>query len=218
MKKTILKTLGVVGLSAVAVLGVQAPAHADQWDNVAKCESSGDWAINTGNGYYGGLQFSQSTWEAYGGTQYAPRADLATPEQQKAVAEKTLAGQGWGAWGCAHARGKGADDTTKEYKKKAYSTNQESASATDDNDDDQTHEYKKKLAKSERDSGERRKIGPRPLKEFRSVQVYVIQPGDTLSSIAEAHGSTWEELYEANSSVLSDPNVIYPGTSIRIVK
>lgn len=78
-----------------------APAHAASdatWDALAECESGGDWNVNTGNGYYGGVQFSQSTWEAYGGTEYAPRADLATREQQIAIAERTLAGQGWGAW------------------------------------------------------------------------------------------------------------------------
>src|SRR5690606_20005306 len=57
-----------------------------------------NWSINTGNGYYGGLQFAQSTWEGFGGTQYAPRADLASREQQIAIAEKTLASQGPGAW------------------------------------------------------------------------------------------------------------------------
>ena len=79
MKKLIVRTLATSGIGLMAVLGTAGAAQADQWDNVAQCESSGDWSINTGNGYYGGLQFSQSTWEAYGGTQYAPRADLATP-------------------------------------------------------------------------------------------------------------------------------------------
>ncbi|MGP9538819.1 transglycosylase family protein [Brachybacterium sp. AOP43-C2-M15] len=68
------------------------------WDEVAQCESGGDWSINTGNGYYGGLQFSQQTWEGYGGTEYAPSADQASKSQQIAVAEKVLAGQGAGAW------------------------------------------------------------------------------------------------------------------------
>ena len=78
-----------------------APASAaapNDWDAVAQCESSGNWAINTGNGYYGGLQFSQSTWAAFGGTEYASRADLATKAQQIAVAERTLDVQGPGAW------------------------------------------------------------------------------------------------------------------------
>ena len=68
------------------------------WDAVAKCESSNRWNINTGNGYYGGLQFSSATWAGYGGRQYAPQAHLATKEQQIAIARRTLAGQGPGAW------------------------------------------------------------------------------------------------------------------------
>ena len=68
------------------------------WDRIAACESSGNWHINTGNGYYGGLQFSASTWLGYGGGTYASRADLATREQQIAIAQKVQAGQGWGAW------------------------------------------------------------------------------------------------------------------------
>ncbi|MFD3746565.1 transglycosylase family protein [Nocardia sp. NPDC058633] len=68
------------------------------WDALAKCESTGNWAINTGNGYYGGIQFDQSTWERQGGLKYAPRADLATREEQIAIAEVTRARQGWGAW------------------------------------------------------------------------------------------------------------------------
>ena len=74
------------------------------WDTLAQCESGGNWAINTGNGYQGGLQVSPSTWAAYGGTAYAPTANLATREQQIAIAEKTLAGQGWGAWPACTAK------------------------------------------------------------------------------------------------------------------
>jgi hypothetical protein len=68
------------------------------WDAVALCESGGNWSINTGNGYFGGLQFSPTTWLAFGGGAYAPRADLASKSQQIAVAEKVLAVQGPGAW------------------------------------------------------------------------------------------------------------------------
>jgi uncharacterized protein YabE (DUF348 family) len=68
------------------------------WDALAACESGGNWAINTGNGFYGGVQFDQNTWERHGGLRYAPRADLATREEQLAIAEVTRARQGWGAW------------------------------------------------------------------------------------------------------------------------
>ena len=75
-----------------------------RWSGVAQCESGGNWAINTGNGYYGGLQFSASTWAAYGGTAYAPTASQATREQQIAIAEKVQAAQGWGAWPACTAK------------------------------------------------------------------------------------------------------------------
>lgn len=68
------------------------------WDCVADCESGGRWAVNTGNGFYGGLQFWQPTWEEHGGLAFAPRADLATREQQIRVGEELLGSQGWEAW------------------------------------------------------------------------------------------------------------------------
>lgn len=68
------------------------------WDRLAECEATGNWAINTGNGFYGGVQFDQNTWDRWGGQEYAPRADLATREEQIAIATKTQAAQGWGAW------------------------------------------------------------------------------------------------------------------------
>ncbi|MFB7634941.1 transglycosylase family protein [Streptomyces sp. NPDC056149] len=68
------------------------------WGCLAECESSGDWHINTGNSYYGGLQFWQPTWEAYGGLKYARRADLATRDEQIEIAKRVQADQGWGAW------------------------------------------------------------------------------------------------------------------------
>jgi hypothetical protein len=84
-----------------ASIGLAAAAQAasdSEWETVAACESSGNWAINTGNGYHGGLQFAPSTWLGYGGGQFASAAHLATREQQIAIAEKVLAGQGRGAW------------------------------------------------------------------------------------------------------------------------
>ncbi|MFC4605453.1 transglycosylase family protein [Rhodococcus kronopolitis] len=68
------------------------------WDALAQCEATGNWAINTGNGYYGGVQFDQNTWERQGGLKYAARADLATREEQIAIASQTQRTQGWGAW------------------------------------------------------------------------------------------------------------------------
>jgi len=77
------------------------------WDRLARCESSGNWAIDTGNGYYGGLQFDDSTWRAYGGTEFAPRADRATRAQQISVATRVRDDRGgYGSWpACARKLG-----------------------------------------------------------------------------------------------------------------
>ena len=100
---------GAVVATGMIATGTAANA-AGGWDEVAACESGGDWSINTGNGYYGGLQFSQQTWEGYGGTQYAATADQASKSQQIAIGEKVLAGQGAGAWPtCGTALSGGAD-------------------------------------------------------------------------------------------------------------
>ncbi|MFP3991964.1 transglycosylase family protein [Streptomyces sp. E11-3] len=93
---------------AIPLLGASGASAADAstWDKLAACESGGVWSADMGNGYYGGLQFSQDDWEAYGGLDYAPRADLASRSQQIAVAEKVLAAQGPDAWAtCAPIAG-----------------------------------------------------------------------------------------------------------------
>ncbi|WP_205781686.1 resuscitation-promoting factor [Mycobacterium alsense] len=77
---------------------VPAVTNGSIWDAIAGCEAGGNWAINTGNGYYGGVQFDQGTWERNGGLRFAARADLATREEQIAIAEVTRSRQGWGAW------------------------------------------------------------------------------------------------------------------------
>ncbi|MCQ9345713.1 transglycosylase family protein [Corynebacterium phoceense] len=74
------------------------------WDTLAQCESTGNWAINTGNGFSGGLQFTDSTWQAFGGGEYASQAWQASREQQIAVAQKVQAAQGWGAWPACTAK------------------------------------------------------------------------------------------------------------------
>ncbi|MGW4895493.1 transglycosylase family protein [Kitasatospora sp. NPDC004240] len=98
------KAIAVAGVTGVGLAmplltaGGATAAPVSTWDAVAQCESGGNWAINTGNGYYGGLQFNASTWKAYGGTAYAPQAHQATKSQQITIAEKVLSAQGPGAW------------------------------------------------------------------------------------------------------------------------
>ncbi|MEU2109121.1 transglycosylase family protein [Streptomyces sp. NPDC019507] len=106
---------GVTGSAiAIPLLGAGSASAADTatWNRVADCESGGDWSANLGNGYYGGLQMSQETWEVYGGTAYAPRPDLADRAQQISVAEMVLAAQGAAAWqSCGAITGLAAGDS-----------------------------------------------------------------------------------------------------------
>ncbi|KDE99085.1 transglycosylase [Mycolicibacterium aromaticivorans JS19b1 = JCM 16368] len=91
-------TGAVIGGGSLAFASQAQAAPDAEWDQVARCESGGNWGINTGNGYQGGLQFSPSTWSAHGGGQYAPAANMASKDQQIAIAERVLASQGRGAW------------------------------------------------------------------------------------------------------------------------
>jgi len=102
--KQSLRALGLAVAGAAGTVALLSPASAAvakssvNWDAVAQCESGGNWSINTGNGYYGGLQFSRSTWKAYGGGKYASTANKASRAEQIRIAEKVLDGQGIGAW------------------------------------------------------------------------------------------------------------------------
>ncbi|MFJ7998475.1 transglycosylase family protein [Streptomyces sp. NPDC096310] len=105
----LLVAAGVAGSAiAIPLLGAGAASAADgsTWDHVAECESGGTWSADLGNGYYGGLQMSQETWDEFGGADYAARPDLASRSQQIAVAEKVFAAQGAQAWSsCAGVSG-----------------------------------------------------------------------------------------------------------------
>jgi LysM repeat protein len=90
---------------AQASSAAPAPSGGVNWSAIAACESGGNWAASTGNGFYGGLQFTEQTWLGYGGGRYASSANLATPAQQIAVAQRVVAGQGIGAWPVCGARG-----------------------------------------------------------------------------------------------------------------
>ncbi|MER6047662.1 transglycosylase family protein [Streptomyces sp. NPDC001793] len=105
--------LGMLSL----VMAAAGPAAADpsppsgtDWDQIAACESSGDWHINTGNGYHGGLQISLATWRAYGGERYAPRADLASRDEQIAIGERIVQDRGLSPWpNCGRTAGSSGD-------------------------------------------------------------------------------------------------------------
>ena len=176
--------------AAVACIGLLAgPASAadHDWSGVADCESDGNWSVNTGNGYYGGLQFSQGTWAGYGGAQYAPRADLASPGEQIAVAERVLGGQGVGAWPVCGAHLSGGR-TNVPSARPAPAPYQAPAP------------QQVPASRSSRPSGD----------------TYTVRAGDTLAEIAAAQGTSWRALYDQNRVSIGDPNRIYVGQVLTV--
>jgi murein DD-endopeptidase MepM/ murein hydrolase activator NlpD len=186
-------TAGGAGMVVPLVgAGTAQAADVDTWNKVAACESSNDWNINTGNGYYGGLQFTQSTWEAFGGTRYAPRADLATKDQQIAVAEKVLDGQGPEAWPvCSDRAGltRGGDTPDIQPAGTVKSSVQDVQPQTT------------------------------PQSRAGSAQMYTVVHGDTLSGIADRQDvrGGWQRLYAANRKTIgADPDLILPGQRLSL--
>jgi hypothetical protein len=121
-------TGAVIGGSGLALSAHAAAASDGEWDRVARCESGNNWAINTGNGYQGGLQFSPGTWRANGGGEFATSAHMATREQQIVVAERVLARQGRGAWPVC---GTGLSGSTQRTAPAAQIANTQPADAPD---------------------------------------------------------------------------------------
>jgi hypothetical protein len=191
---------------AVALFGPAAPAQAGvNWDAIAQCESGGNWKINTGNGYYGGLQFSQGTWAGYGGTKYAARADLASRGAQITIAEKVLDGQGIGAWPtCGRKGGSSGGSATKSSTKSTTKSSKSTSTAG-------------KERPSRGDQPATR--GHERTAPAASGDTYVVKPGDTLSEIAERHRQAggWQALYERNRQLIgADPGLILPGQRLAL--
>ncbi|MER5945848.1 transglycosylase family protein [Streptomyces sp. NPDC001904] len=186
---------GAALLAPLGLLATAGSAHAADsgvWDRIARCESGGNWHINTGNGYYGGLQFSAGTWRAYGGGAYASTADGASKPQQIAVAARVQRAQGWGAWPTCSVRAG------------AYGGAPSSGSAP------VVTESAPKAAVPERATGHADRGATRS-------GGYVVRDGDTLGRIASAHGTTWQRLYTVNrSAVGGDPDLILPGQHLLI--
>jgi resuscitation-promoting factor RpfA len=176
----------VAGAVVASPIAIAAPANAADWDALAKCESSGDWSISTGNGFYGGLQFTSSTWAAFGGTQYAANANQATREQQITVAEKVLAAQGPNAWPGCTAKVNWLSGSTK-VSAKSTTTAKPSTTKT---------ETKSEVKANGAD--------------------YTVQVGDTLSKIGEQFGTSSQQIFEKNTSIIKNPNLIFPGQKLDI--
>jgi hypothetical protein len=173
------------------------------WSCIAECESSGRWDVNTGNGFYGGLQFWHPTWVEFGGTAYAARADLATPAQQIAVAERVRARQGWGAWPVCSARyGLSGSAPAPPAAPPPAPRPQPPAPPQDAVNGDGEPSG---TAPDGGGSGERR--------------VHRVSKGDTLAALARAHDvpGGWRALYRANREAVGpDPGLLGVGTGIAL--
>ncbi|MFI6401346.1 transglycosylase family protein [Streptomyces sp. NPDC050548] len=215
-KATRVATLaGVTGVAIAAPLmatGTASAATASEWDTVASCESGGNWSINTGNGYYGGLQFSASTWAAYGGTAYASTANQASKSQQIAVAEKVLASQGKGAWpvcgtGLSSATYSGGSSSS------SSSSNSSSKSTTERSTSNTTASRS-----AERPAAKKTVTTPTGKKVKKGDGEYKVVKGDSLSSIAEKHKvkGGWQQLFKLNKDIIDDADVIFPGQQLHL--
>ncbi|SEO59450.1 transglycosylase family protein [Actinacidiphila rubida] len=217
--KTLVRLASVAGVAGVAIaaplIGATSSSAASvaTWDAVAQCESGGNWSINTGNGYYGGLQFSQSSWAAAGGLQYAQRADLATKDQQIAVAEKLLALQGPSAWSCASAGGLTAGGPSPDINPGGSSSSSSSTGSTS-TQASSSSSSSSSTASSSHAATSWKKSGT----WSKGHGSYVVRHGDTLSKIATAHhvSGGWHKLFELNKDTVKDANLIYPGQHLKL--
>ncbi|GAA2791644.1 transglycosylase family protein [Kitasatospora sp. CM 4170] len=228
--------LPVAGL-VTATSASAAPTSA--WDAVAQCESGGNWSISTGNGFYGGLQFTPSTWAAYGGTAYAPQANQATRAQQISVAEKVLASQGPGAWpvcskkaGLSKGGAPAAVDTSAPAAKPAQQPAPQKAAPQPAKPAQKSvpqkaapqpakpaqkpapQKFDSRPAKPQ-DAAKAKPAGPGT--NAPSAGSYTVKSGDTLSDIAAKFGTDTATLYAKNTRTIgADPDLIFPGQALSL--
>jgi nucleoid-associated protein YgaU len=207
---------GVTGAAIAAPLlasGTASAATASEWDAVAQCESGGNWSINTGNGYYGGLQFSASTWAGYGGTKYAATADQASKAQQIEIAEKVLAGQGKGAWPVC---GKGLSSAA--YDGASASSSNGGSGSGSGSAEQGTKSSGSQEQRASRSSERATVETPTGKKVKKGDGEYKVVKGDTLSAIAEKENveGGWEKLFELNKDIIDDADFIYPGQQLHL--
>lgn len=231
------------GVAALALAGAAAglgaaPASAastSTWDAIANCESTGNWSINTGNGYYGGLQFSQQTWNAFGG---AGSAANASKSQQIAVAEKVLAAQGWGAWPACSAKlglsGKsGSIASTSNTAEEKSAPVQKAPKQTTPKKSYEAPQKTYKAAPKHRAEAPVQKAAPQKVAPQQAVKStgkhvatvkatdsganYTVKSGDTLAKVAQKKGlDNWKSLYSLNNDEVQDANMIFVGQVLDI--
>ncbi|MBD0691037.1 transglycosylase family protein [Streptomyces sp. CBMA123] len=243
------KAIAVAGVAGVGLAlplltatGASA-APASAWDSVAQCESGGNWSINTGNGFYGGLQFTSSTWKAYGGTAFAAQANQASRAQQITVAEKVLSSQGPGAWpvcsvkaGLSKGGAPAAVDSSSDAKPQSAPKQQPQAQQQTAKQQAAKPAAKpvQQYAPKHAAPKQAEKPAEQPVQQYtpkhaapRAAQAptaptghdYTVRSGDTLSTIAAAQGVSggWQALYDGNrGTVGGDPDLIMPGQVLQL--
>ena len=227
-----LATAALTGVGAAGLAGLAAPANASSmdWDALAQCESGGNWATNTGNGFSGGLQFTPSTWAAFGGTGDPANASR---EQQIAVAERVLAEQGPGAWpACTAKLGlTGATANPQAATPAPATTPVETQAPAQTYAPVETAPVEAAPAPTYVEPQALPEQLPAPTNvEVQAVapvqapapalsgETYVIQAGDTLSTIAEKLGieGGWQALYNANADSVIHPDLIFTGHTLQL--
>jgi hypothetical protein len=196
-------TVAAISMAGLALSATGAnAASTSTWDALAQCESGGNWAINTGNGYTGGLQFSPTTWAAYGGT---GSAAAASREQQIAVAEQGQAAQGWGAWPSSAAQlglsGGGGATAVAPQSVPVQAAPVQAAPV-----------QAAPVAAAP-------VTGPQHAAPVAlSCETYTLEAGDTLSIVAGKLGIAggWQQLADANLDTIADPNLVFEGQVIQL--
>jgi nucleoid-associated protein YgaU len=230
MKNTTLRRAGFVGGTAALALAAgsalaAAPANAatapsTNWDAVAQCESGGNWSINTGNGYSGGLQFTQSTWAANGGTGSAQNASKA---EQIRVAENVKKTQGMGAWPVCGARGGSSASTTTT---KSYSAPKAQTKTYNNYSSNLQRTAKQTPVQQAPVAQQSTAKHVAPAQAAPSIQktdakgsgkFVTVKSGDTLGSIAKANKvDNWLDLYTVNAKTVSNPDLIFAGEKLEL--
>jgi hypothetical protein len=216
-----LTAAGVAGTAALLGPASAAQASSVNWDAIAQCESGGNWSINTGNGFYGGLQFTKGTWKGYGGTKYASTANKASRSEQIAIAEKVLHGQGIGAWPVCGKKGGSSKSYKGTHTSGSHSTNSHSTKSHSTKSHKSSHTSKSVTHKSSKTT-QRKATTTSKVTRATSAKAtgktYVVRSGDTLSAIASRYQvkGGWHSLAQLNSSIINDPNLIFPGQRIAL--
>ncbi len=225
VRRAALSLAGTIGVAAVVTSALAAPADAAPsyrvWDRVAKCESGNRWHVSTGNGYYGGVQFSSSTWRAYGGHKYAHQASGASRLEQIEVARRVLASQGPGAWpvcgpraGLTRHSGLATHATLPKVAGQSAGVTHKSTAHKSTAHKSTAHKSTAHKSTAHKSTAHKAK----PKSRAHQSKTYRVRSGDTLHHIAAKQRvrGGWKALYHANRSHLHSPNVIRVGQVLRL--